>query len=171
MAEEKTHVSLIWTAWPYLSQAFLLQKEPIEALVRSLLLVLLDNGTAEWSFITAFFSQPSPLALALPSPLSKQNSETSSMLLSPDQMSSPTRPDFDDTKSNGSEVGWTPRARLTSITGVLGQTLPLSASIASGLSGELKEAKEELTALSTVWKQVFDPVLEYCQVCSVPWLL
>ena len=34
-----------------------------------------------------------------------------------------------------------------------------------------KEAKEELTALSTVWKQVFDPVLEYCQVCSVPWLL
>ena len=63
MAEEKTHVSLIWIAWQYLSQAFLLQKEPIEALVRSLLLVLLDNGTAEWSFITAFFSQPSQRTL------------------------------------------------------------------------------------------------------------
>ncbi len=90
------------------------------------------------------------------------------MLLSPDQMSSPTRPDFDDTRSNGSEVGWTPRARLTSINSVIGQTLPLSASIASGLSGELKEAKEELGALSTVWKQIFDPVLEYCQVRASP---
>ncbi|KAI0092077.1 Vps52-domain-containing protein [Irpex rosettiformis] len=124
MAEEKAH------------------KEPIEALVRSLLLVLLDNGTAEWTFVTLFFSQPSPVTLPLSSPMSKQNSETSSMLLSPDQMSSPTRPEFDDTKSNnGSEVGWTPRARLTSIT----------------------EAKEEISALSTVWKQIFDPVLEYCQ--------
>jgi vacuolar protein sorting-associated protein 52 len=89
------------------------------------------------------------------------------MLLSPDQLSSPTRPDFEDMRSNGSEVGWAPRARLTSITSVLGAPLPFSATLASGLSGDAKESKEELIALSTVWKQIMDPVLEYCQVCSV----
>ncbi|KAI0701798.1 Sac2 family-domain-containing protein, partial [Cytidiella melzeri] len=146
MADQKTH------------------KEPIEAIVRSLLLVLLDNGTAEWTFVTSFFAQPPPVAVPPPLPLSKQSSETSaSMLLSPDQLSSPTRPDFDDLRSNGSEIGWSPRARLTSITSVLGTPLPLSASSASGMSGDAKESKEEMTVLSTIWKQIFDPVLEYCQ--------
>ncbi|KAI0347190.1 vacuolar sorting protein [Trametopsis cervina] len=143
MAEQKTH------------------KEPIEALLRSLLLVLLDNGTAEWTFVTSFFAQPPPVMFPAPQPVSKQNSDgSSSMLLSPDQLASPTHPDFDDLRSNGSEIGWNPRARLSSITSVIGAPPPLSGSPGSSATAD---SKESLTILSTVWKQIMDPVLEYCQ--------
>ncbi|GJE84132.1 Vps52-domain-containing protein [Phanerochaete sordida] len=135
-------------------------KEPPEALLRSLMLVLLDNGTAEYSFISTFFSTPAPIPASISSPpLSRSNSglgSNGSMLLSPPQ-TSPTNGEFEEHRSNGSEGGWTPRPQLTSISAVLGMQSHLSES-----PGE-KDQKEEQATLGAVWKQVFDPVLDYCQ--------
>ncbi|KAI0775920.1 Vps52-domain-containing protein [Trametes elegans] len=129
MADDKTH------------------KEPLEALVRSALLVLMDNATAEYSFITSFFAhEPRP---TMPS------KESSGSVASP-PMLSPTNGEFDEARSNpgsdfggGESVG--PRRRLSSFT-----------SLMSTAAAE-PTAKEELTALNALWKQVMDPVLDYCQ--------
>ena len=32
------------------------------------------------------------------------------------------------------------------------------------INGATKDSKEEQTALNAVWKQIMDPVLDYCQV-------
>ncbi|KAI0638062.1 Vps52-domain-containing protein [Trametes polyzona] len=121
-------------------------KEPLEALVRSALLVLMDNATAEYSFITTFFAhEPRP---ALPT------KDSSGSIMSPPLLS-PTNGDFEETRSNpGSDFGGesaAPRRRLTSITSVM----------SSG--PQEPSAKEELAALNALWKQVMDPVLDYCQ--------
>lgn len=34
------------------------------------------------------------------------------------------------------------------------------------INGATKDTKEEQIALNAVWKQIMDPVLDYCQVCS-----
>lgn len=34
------------------------------------------------------------------------------------------------------------------------------------LNGVTKDTKEEQVALNAVWKQIMDPVLDYCQVCG-----
>ncbi|KAI0353539.1 Vps52-domain-containing protein [Trametes cingulata] len=121
-------------------------KEPLEALVRSALLVLMDNATAEYSFITTFFAnEPRP---AMPS------KDSSGSVMSPPLLS-PTNGEFEDMRSiPGSDYGGesvAPRKRLTSITSVM--------------SGGMQEpsAREELAALNALWKQVMDPVLDYCQ--------
>ncbi|KAI0774158.1 Sac2 family-domain-containing protein [Fomes fomentarius] len=121
-------------------------KEPLEALVRSALLVLMDNATAEYAFITAFFAnEPRP-------PMS---SKDSSSIMSPPILS-PTRGEFDEARSNpGSDFGSenvSPRQRLISITSVIGAA-----------RHDQQASKEEQVALNAVWKQVMDPVLEYCQ--------
>ncbi|KAI0368152.1 Vps52-domain-containing protein [Pilatotrama ljubarskyi] len=121
-------------------------KEPLEALVRSALLVLMDNATAEYSFITTFFAnEPRP---AMPS------KESSGSIMSPPLLS-PTNGDFEDTRSNpGSDFGGesvAPRKRLTSMTSVM------------SAGTQEPSAKEELAALNALWKQVMDPVLDYCQ--------
>lgn len=134
-------------------------QEPPEALLRSLMLVLLDNGTAEYAFISSFFNTPAVIQAHISSPpLSRSNSgigSNGSMLLSPPQ-TSPTNGEFEETNNNGSEAGWTPRARLSSINSVLGMPTPLSGTAE-------KDPKEEQANLSALWKQIFDPVLEYCQ--------
>ncbi|PSS05383.1 hypothetical protein PHLCEN_2v3872 [Hermanssonia centrifuga] len=163
MADDKTH------------------KEPPEALLRSLLLVLLDNGTSEYTFLTAFFSSPPPLPRFTSSqtfthtpsrPGFETRDSNSSMLLSPPQMVSPTRTEFDELRSLGSETGFggngpltglaSPRRRVTSINNVLGAPPPLGDVGALGVNG--KDSKEEQASMNAIWKQVMDPVLEYCQV-------
>ncbi|THH02739.1 hypothetical protein EW026_g183 [Hermanssonia centrifuga] len=162
MADDKTH------------------KEPPEALLRSLLLVLLDNGTSEYTFLTAFFSSPPPLPRFTSSqtfthtpsrPGFETRDSNSSMLLSPPQMVSPTRTEFDELRSLGSETGFggngpftglaSPRRRVTSINNVLGAPPPLGDVGAHGVNG--KDSKEEQASMNAIWKQVMDPVLEYCQ--------
>lgn len=84
------------------------------------------------------------------------------MLLSAHALS-PIHGDFDESRSNGSEAGWTPRARLNSINNVLGMPLPLTSPGSSEIANG-KDAKEEQANLNTIWKQIMDPVLDYCQV-------
>ncbi|OJT13105.1 Vacuolar protein sorting-associated protein 52 A [Trametes pubescens] len=123
-------------------------KEPLEALVRSALLVLMDNATAEYSFITTFFAHE-------PRRPSLQSKDSSGSIMSPPLLS-PTNAEFEDMRSNpGSDFGGesvAPRKRLTSITSVMSTGGPQEPS-----------AKEELAALNALWKQVMDPVLDYCQ--------
>lgn len=67
---------------------------------------------------------------------------------------------------NGSDYGGgLPRARLNSINSVLGMPLPLTASPASeGREGRDAKEGKEAANVGAVWKQVMDPVLDYCQV-------
>ncbi|KAI0650321.1 Vps52-domain-containing protein [Trametes meyenii] len=124
-------------------------KEPLEALVRSALLVLMDNATAEYSFITTFFAQE-----PRQNPTMHSKELSGSVAMSPPLLS-PTNGEFEETRSNpGSDFGGgsvAPRRRLTSITSVMSSGTP-----------ELT-AKEELTVLNALWKQVVDPILDYCQ--------
>ncbi|KAG1872744.1 Sac2 family-domain-containing protein [Suillus tomentosus] len=109
MADDKTH------------------EEPIEAILRSLFLVLMDNATAEYAFIAAFFRSES----FAPPPAMETDSaifSPTATLLSPDI-------GFDDRRSNaGSEI-----ARP----GFMDKT--------------------ERAPLDAIWKQILDPVLEYCK--------
>ena len=108
----------------------------------------MDNATAEYAFITAFFAnEPRP----------PPSSKDPSSVMSPPILS-PTRTDFDEPRSNpGSDFGGSesvsPRQRLISITSVMG---------AVGL--DQQSQKEEQAALNALWKQVMHPVLDYCQV-------
>ncbi|KAL4076112.1 vacuolar sorting protein [Scleroderma citrinum] len=104
-------------------------KEPLEALLRSLLLVLMDNTTAEYSFITSFFSFE-PLALA-------DGPELSPALLSPDHDV------FDDKRSISGSEARTEVARH------------------NGPGKPANMDKSTRNELGHLWKQVFDPVLEY----------
>ncbi|KII95248.1 hypothetical protein PLICRDRAFT_169917 [Plicaturopsis crispa FD-325 SS-3] len=113
-------------------------KEPVEALLRSLLLVLMDNATAEYTFVTTFFPyEPSA------TPSSKDPG-----LLSPDKSNLAGR-----RFSAGSEMSeYTPRPRADSM---------------RSTSGNLPEpalsAKQAQAILDATWKQIMDPVLEYVQ--------
>ncbi|KAH9951693.1 Sac2 family-domain-containing protein [Amylocystis lapponica] len=119
-------------------------KEPVEALLRSALLVLMDNATAEYTFVTAFFSPERRPAM--------QTKESNSSIRSLSLLS-PTTGDFDEIRSNpGSDVnGFSPRTRVASIGGVIGASSP-----------EVS-VKEEQAALNATWKQIMEPVLEYCK--------
>ncbi|KAH9899993.1 Vps52-domain-containing protein [Cubamyces lactineus] len=121
-------------------------KEPLEALVRSALLVLMDNATAEYSFITAFFARE---------PRSNISSKDSSGSVMSPPLLSPTNGEFEETRSNpGSDFGGdsvAPRRRLTSITSMM------------SAGAQEPSPKEEQAALNALWKQVMDPVLDYCQ--------
>ncbi|KAK0498618.1 vacuolar sorting protein [Armillaria luteobubalina] len=102
--------------------------EPIEALLRSLLLVFMDNATAEYTFVKTFF----PVQTSLP-PLDLEH--TLSPALSP----------TDNNSYAGSEFG--------------GPRTPVPPSI----SAQLASLKEEQAVTDAIWKQIFDPVLEYVQ--------
>ena len=120
------------------------QKEPIEALFRSIFLVLMDNATAEYSFVTNFFaSEPSTLL-----PSSEQSNDT----LFP--ATPAVTGGFDEGHlAIGSEIGeQTPRPRADS-------TNPTSATPKQNAF-----AKMERAPLDAIWKQIMDPILEYCQV-------
>lgn len=117
------------------------QKEPVEALARSLLLVFMDNATAEYTFVTAFFTVD---------PIVPQ--ETDNALFSPGLLS----PAGGERRMSvaGSEHGGR-RARTASIVS------------ASGMQSLAAVVKEEQASSDAIWKQIMDPVLEYTQVRSV----
>ncbi|KAG8685244.1 hypothetical protein FRC08_013229 [Ceratobasidium sp. 394] len=112
-------------------------KEPLEALFRSLLLVLLDNASAEHAFISSFFHQEPP------PPRPKPSSRSVSGII------------FEDADEQ-SEMGGdsVPISRTT------------SASVTDGdgvKRGVSNAVKEEQTFVDGLWKQIMDPALEYCQ--------
>lgn len=117
-------------------------KEPLEAILRSLFLVLMDNATAEYSFITTFFS--SQVA-----PASDQDSVLSASSLPPDCGV------VDDRKSiAGSEA----RTEVAS---------PGPSTGRNGLGRLTDIDKGARNDLGNLWKRVFDPVLEYTKVFLV----
>ncbi|KAJ8590874.1 Vps52-domain-containing protein [Rhizopogon salebrosus TDB-379] len=122
-------------------------KEPIEAILRSILLVLMDNATAEYAFITTFFHSE-PIAL----PLAKEHDST--LFSPPATLLSPDR-GYDDRRSNaGSEVG----SHVSRPFRSNGQE-PRNVTARPSLM-----EKAERAPLDAIWKQVLDPVLEYCKI-------
>jgi hypothetical protein len=136
------------------------QKAPMESLLRSALLVLMDNTTAEYTFVTTFFSPD-----ANPVPVRKET------LMSPPighGSLSPTVPD-DET---GSPAGGHSATTSTS----LGTPLTLDTNSNSSPSNSLSRgarphpnilahlSKEDQALLNAVWKQITDPAVEYTQV-------
>ena len=113
------------------------------------MLVLMDNATAEFQYVTTFFATEPP-----PSSSNQISRESSSGVFSPTSLLSPTQGDFDEIRSNpGSDFGTSsPRRRL------------LSMQSAGGTPPQVPSPKEEQAALATIWKQILDPVLEYCKV-------
>lgn len=100
----------------------------------------MDNATAEYTFVKTFFTVESTLP-TLDSPKS---------LLSPSTLLSP----MERQSNSGSDYGGRNKVESISITGA-----PNSATHA---------AREEQSNVDTIWKQVFNPVLEYVQVTSFP---
>ncbi|KIK29327.1 hypothetical protein PISMIDRAFT_7151 [Pisolithus microcarpus 441] len=125
MADDKTH------------------KEPLEAILRSLFLVLMDNATAEYSFITTFFSFQ-PLA-----PVDDQENVSSTPLLSPDYGVVDDRKSIADSEAR---------------TEVAGPNLFVGKNGHGRLVDMDRSARHELVNL---WKKVFDPVLEYTKAFLV----
>ncbi|KAJ7283936.1 vacuolar sorting protein [Mycena rebaudengoi] len=114
-------------------------KAPTEALLRSLLLVFMDNGTAEYTFVTTFFPvEP----LQAPQEV-EEEVPFSPGLLSPDGRNRGM-------STAGSERGGY-RNRASSIVS------------ASGMASIAAAVKEEQASSDAVWKQIMDPVLEYIQ--------
>lgn len=107
----------------------------------------MDNATAEYSFIARFFSQEPPPPPAAPS-------TARSGLVSP----GPLSPD-----EGQSTLG-------TDLNGPLTPTIARRDSIVSTMSTRAAQqstnglSKDDVTALTTIWKQVMDPALEHAQV-------
>jgi hypothetical protein len=102
----------------------------------------MDNATAEYSFVSTFFNvhktlpAPSePLAPMPPSAVLSPDGGTFTELLSP----------------SGSDVE--SKAPMSSTTPGVG-----------GFVSFVAKSKEEQAALDAIWKQVMDPVMEYCTV-------
>lgn len=101
----------------------------------------MDNATAEYTFVTSFFA-----AEASVSPLSAKDT-----LFSPTAMLTPVKGGFDDRRSvAGSEVG--------------GQTSRTRADSLAPYTPTRAIMKADRVPLDAIWKQIMDPVLEYCQV-------
>jgi hypothetical protein len=133
------------------------QKEPIEALFRSLFVVLMDNATSEYSFITTFFAPPMRFA----APLHPPSLPPTPGLLSPPLEESINTPGIEEGLTPRPTQGdlRTPRPRSNSVFSAAG-----AQAIAAAMAAPHALAKEERAALDALWKQILDPVLEYTQV-------
>ena len=105
----------------------------------------MDNATAEYSFVTSFFSQEPPA----PSSSSKENNDPT--------LSPTVKGGFDERRLavQSEMVEHTSRARANSLANPV-YTTPRQSAI----------VKMERAPLDAIWKQIMDPVLEYCQVCN-----
>lgn len=123
----------------------------MEALLRSALLVLMDNGTAEYTFVTTFFAPEPDLPPADPQVVS-------SHLFSPTALSAPLPAD-DAVSTPATDVDpVTPRARRFTDSVFSNESLRSTTRL----------SKEDQTALNAIWKQIMDPALEHAKVGSLP---
>ncbi|CAE6369486.1 unnamed protein product [Rhizoctonia solani] len=113
-------------------------KEPPEAAFRSLLLVLLDNATAEYAFLSSFFRQE-------PNPPRKPSTRRVSGIIFEDPE--------EQSESGGDSI---PISRTASF------SIPGDSDAARRKANSA--AKEERAYIDGLWKQIMEPALEYCQV-------
>lgn len=138
MADDKAHVSLSIPVNLSLN-VFVVQAEPLESVFRSMLLVLLDNASAEYLFIAKFFREPVPMDVPVP---------RSPQLFSPSISSFPDDSRRTVTESE-SDRGDTPSKRRSTPQII-----------------EPSNEKEQRATLGSIWKQIMDPALQYCDVRS-----
>ena len=170
---ELTDLELLWHTWAMIRTTCVLraespvctlmiralrQKAPMESLLRSALLVLMDNTTAEYTFVTTFFSpDANPIRVrkeAIMSP-SIVHERLSSMIL-----------DDDAGTPEGALSATTSTSLATPLT-VDSNPAPIY-SVARGLTSQqnlpVQLSKEDQASLNAVWKQITDPAVEYTQV-------
>jgi hypothetical protein len=153
MADDKIHVIILSVKHNLVERSdnhFLpvSQKEDVEALLRSALLVLMDNGTSEYAFVTTFFA-PEPDLPAVHTP-----QVVSSHLFSPTSLSAPLP--VDDAVSNpGTDtVPVTPRPRDRTDSVFSNESLRSASRL----------TKEDQATLNAIWKQIMDPALDHTKV-------
>lgn len=116
-----------------------------------MLLVLLDNATAEYAFIATFFSElPARNEVPTPEPPPSAFSPTQSKTIVDER-----RPSF-----GASALGSPPIPRRSSL------AQSISNEITSGGVDSWGSAKEQQAALSNLWKQIMEPTLNYCEVSN-----
>ena len=131
--------------------SLLLQKAPPEMLFRSISLVLADNARSEYAFISTFFGRPEDLS----HPLTKDKINVTfarslgAGLRRPDVSSSQMSSAHDDDSVSVLSDGQSFATHNTSLA-------PGSSSVRAD------RARHHVT--ETVWKQVFEPSLEYAKV-------
>ena len=127
----------------------------MEALLRSALLVLMDNGTSEYAFVTTFFAPEPDL------PPADTPQVVSSHLFSPTALSIPLPADDAVSTPATDVVPETPRPRRFSDS-VFGNEI---------LRPATRLSKEDQAALNAIWKQIMDPALEHAKVVFRPFSL
>ena len=162
MSDDKNYVRYFScrTLVSYLMIRAVRQKVPMESLLRSALLVLMDNMTAEYTFVTTFFSldaNPIPARKeALMSPSIAH--ESLSSMVPDDEAGIPT----------GTLSATTSTSLATSLTVDTNSNPAPIYSMARGATPQpnppVQLSKEDQAALNAVWKQITDPAVEYTQV-------
>ena len=102
----------------------------------------MDNATAEYTFISTFFATQTSLPLAEPN----SYAPASTAILSPDGGTSTELQSSSASESDAHQP-------LSSTTPGLG-----------GFVSFVAKSKEETAVIDGLWKQIMDPVMDYCQV-------
>ena len=145
------------------------QKAPMESLLRSALLVLMDNMTAEYTFVTAFFSpDANPIPARKETQMSPSIAHESPSFMVPDDEAGIT---------TGALSATTSTSLATSLTADTNSNPAPIYSMARGATPQQSPpaqlSKEDQAALNAMWKQITDPAVEYTQVGmllrDIPW--
>lgn len=135
-ADDKTHVSASTFGTDQRAKYYP-KKEPLEAILRSLFLVLMDNATAEYSFVASFF-----FVEPLEPPPSVREPEGGQLSVTSEEPHGHNN----DSATDSEAATPVPNPRALEPQG-LGRLATMD--------------KAERMELGDIWKQIFDPVLEY----------
>ncbi|KAG8932947.1 hypothetical protein FRC02_000298 [Tulasnella sp. 418] len=113
-------------------------KEPTEALFRATLMVLMDNGSTEYAFISKFFQEPA--SIQTPSPLLRS-------------------PVFTPSNLNFGED----RPPTETATESVSPSRRTSAYLNPPPPATRDNDKEQRAMFDGMWKQIMDPAIQYCQ--------
>ncbi|KAF9653375.1 vacuolar sorting protein [Thelephora ganbajun] len=134
-------------------------KAPLESLLRSALLVLMDNTTAEYTFVTTFFP---PDASSVP--VRKEAPMSPSIV---HESLSPVVPDDESGIPAGTLSATTSTSLATPVTVDTNSNPAPIYSLARGATPQpnlpMQLSKEDQVAFNSVWKQITDPAVEYTQ--------
>jgi len=130
----------------------------MESLLRSALLVLMDNATAEYTFVTTFFSpDTSQVPVRKEPPMSPPTVHASQLSMVQDD-------------ETGAPAGTLSASNSTPLTVDTNSNPVPIYSLARGATPQpnlpVQLSKEDQAALNAVWKQITDPAVEYTQVST-----